>query len=142
MKVENLDHLQQIDIPPGQRLLIHQLDWLAFEQILTEIGEKRSTRIAYSQQTLEIRMPLPQHERAQTILGDIVKIILEELDIDCECFGSTTFKREDINYGIEPDKCFYIQNHQPMVGRNRINLAAILNLELLTLSTFPPLCHP
>ncbi|MGB0564853.1 MAG: Uma2 family endonuclease [Spirulinaceae cyanobacterium] len=115
--------LQQLDVPPGQRLRIQDLDWSAFERILCELGEHRSTRIAYSQTVLEIRMPLPQHERAKSILGDIVKIILEELGIDCECFGSTTFKNPTLGYGIEPDDCFYIQNHQRMVGKERIDLA-------------------
>lgn len=39
-----------------------------------------------------------------------------------ECFGSTTFKREDMVAGIEPDNCFYIQNHARMIGRDRLDL--------------------
>jgi Uma2 family endonuclease len=115
--------LRQLDVPPGQRLLIHDVDWPEFEQILDELGEKRATRIAYSQKTLEIRMPLPKHEREKSLIGDVVKILLEELEIDCECFGSTTFKRQEMGYGIEPDECFYIQNHQVMVGKDRIDLS-------------------
>jgi len=114
--------LRQLDVPLGQRLLIHDLDWSEFEAILTELGEKRSCRIAYSDGTLEIRMPLPKHERQKSILGDIVKILLEELEIDCECFGSTTFKLKEMNFGIEPDECFYIQNHATMIGKDRLDL--------------------
>lgn len=115
--------LRQLDVPPGQRSRIHDLGWSEFEQILSELGEDRSTRIAYSKNVLEIRMPLPQHERAKSILGDIVKIILEELELDCECFGSTTFKNQKMGYGLEPNDCFYIQNHQLMIGKDRIDLA-------------------
>ncbi|NET34040.1 MAG: hypothetical protein F6K19_18800 [Cyanothece sp. SIO1E1] len=39
--------LRQIDVPVGQRLLIHHLDWQQFERILAELGETRSSRIAY-----------------------------------------------------------------------------------------------
>jgi Uma2 family endonuclease len=28
-----------------------------------------------------------------------------------------------MGYGIEPDECFYIQNHQVMVGKERIDLS-------------------
>lgn len=115
--------LRQLDVPPGQRLLIHDVDWPELEQILNELGEQRASRIAYSQKTLEIRMPLPEHEREKSIIGDLVKIILEELELDCECFGSTTFKHQKMGYGIEPDECFYIQNHQAMVGKERIDLS-------------------
>ncbi|MBF1999090.1 MAG: Uma2 family endonuclease [Synechococcales cyanobacterium M58_A2018_015] len=115
--------LRQLTVPPGQRLLIHDLDWPEFEAILDELGEKRASRIAYSDGTLEIRMPLPKHEREKSIIGDIIKILLEELEIDCECFGSTTFKRQEMNYGIEPDECFYIRNHQAMIGKDRLDLS-------------------
>jgi Uma2 family endonuclease len=115
--------LRQLDIPPGQRLLIQDINWLEFEAILDELGEKRVSRIAYSDGILEIRMPLPKHERQKSILGDIVKILLDELELDCECFGSTTFKRQEMNYGIEPDECFYIQNHETMIGKDRLDLS-------------------
>lgn len=115
--------LRQLEVLPGQQLRIHDLHWPEFEQILIELGEKRATRIAYSDKTLEIRMPLPKHERAKSLLGDIIKILLEEREIDCECFGSTTFKRQEMGYGIEPDDCFYIQNYQVMVGKYRIDLS-------------------
>jgi Uma2 family endonuclease len=51
-----------------------------------------------------------------------VKILLEKLNIDCECFGSTTFKRQDMAQGIEPDDSFYIQNYATMIGKERVDL--------------------
>jgi Uma2 family endonuclease len=115
--------LRQLDVPPGQRLVVRDLLWAELELILTELGDHRAARIAYNDEVLEIRMPLPKHERTKSILGDAVKILLEELEIDCECFGSTTFKRQEMSYGIEPDECFYIQNHQLMVGKDRVDLS-------------------
>lgn len=114
--------LRQLSAPPGQRLLIQDLQWSDFEAILSELGDKRTSRIAYSDGTLEIRMPLPEHEIDKELLGDLIKILLDELEIDCECYGSTTFKNQQTNSGLEPDQCFYIQNHEQMRGRRRINL--------------------
>ena len=113
---------RQLTVPPGQRILIHNLEWTEFESLLEELGEHRSARIAYSHGTLEIRMPTPEHEVDKELLGDVVKILLDELEIDCECFGSTTFKRQDMDSGIEPDQCFYIQNHDQMRGKRRVDL--------------------
>ena len=115
--------LRQLDVPPGQRLLVRNLDWSEFERILTELGEHRASRIAYHQGILEIRMPTPEHEVDKELIGDIVKTLLDELEIDCECFGSTTFKQEAMNSGIEPDQCFYIQNHSQMRGKRRLDLS-------------------
>lgn len=52
----------------------------------------------------------------------MVKILLEELDLDNECFGSSTFKRQDMAKGIEPDDCFYIENSAQMIGKDRLDL--------------------
>ena len=114
--------LRQLTVPPGHRIILHNISWQEFEEILTELGENRASRLAYYQGNLEIKMPLPKHEVAKVIIGDLVKIILEELEIDCECFGSTTFKRQDMNSGIEPDESFYIQNHLQMIGKQKIDL--------------------
>lgn len=116
--------LSQLDVPPGQRLGIKDVNWQEFEAILAELGDHRAARIAYSQGILEIRMPSPEHEVDKELIGDMVKILLEELEIDCECFGSTTFKSQVMESGIEPDQCFYIKNHELMRGKRRVDLSA------------------
>lgn len=115
--------LRQLSVPPGHRVLLHDVSWQEFEEILEELGEHRGTRLAYSRGTLEIRMPLPEHEKAKVVIGDLLKILLDELGMAWEPFGSTTFKREDMVQGIEPDDCFYIQNHAQMIGKDRVDLA-------------------
>ncbi len=114
--------LRQVVVYPGEKINLHDVDWVEFEAILAELGERRASRIAYFDRTLEIRMPLPKHEKAKVLIGDMVKIILEELDIEAECFGSTTFKRKDLGVGVEPDDCFYIQNAERMIGVERLDL--------------------
>jgi Uma2 family endonuclease len=114
--------LRQLSVPPGHRVILHNVSWQEFEAILEELGDHRTTRLAYSHGTLEMRMPLPKHEKAKVIIGDLVKILLEELELDCETFGSTTFKRENMAFGVEPDDSFYIQNHAQMIGKERIDL--------------------
>lgn len=114
--------LRQISVPPGHRVLFHEVSWSEFEAILAELGEHRTTRVAYLNSTLEIRMPLPEHEKPKIIIGDLLKILLDELEINWEPFGSTTFKRQDMKAGIEPDDCFYIQNYTRMIGRESLDL--------------------
>ncbi|MCL1468707.1 Uma2 family endonuclease [Argonema galeatum] len=114
--------LRQLGVPPGHRVLFHDVNWQEFEAILEELGEKRPSRLAYINGTLEIRVPLPEHEKAKVIIGDLVKALLDECDRNWESLGSTTFKREDMLAGIEPDNCFYIQNHAQMIGKTRLDL--------------------
>ena len=114
--------LRQIEVLPGQMLRLHNISWQDFEAILEELGEHRGTRLTYNQGTLEIMAPLPEHEVNKELIGDLVKILLDEMEMDRECFGSTTFKRQDMAQGVEPDQCFYIQNHALMRGRSRVDL--------------------
>ncbi|BAY08043.1 Uma2 family endonuclease [Calothrix sp. NIES-2098] len=113
--------IQAIALTPGSQITISNLSWQDFEQILTDLGEKRSSRFTYYRGTLEIMSPLALHERPNRIIADIVKAILEIQGRDWEDFGSTTLKRPEIA-GIEPDTCFYIQNADRVQGCTNLDL--------------------
>ncbi|MBD2195209.1 MULTISPECIES: Uma2 family endonuclease [Calothrix] len=106
-------------LAPGSVVTIDDVTWEEFESILQELGQKRSLRVAYSNSTLEIMVPLPEHEKPKDLISDIVKLLLKKLGKRYEPFGSTTFKREN-SAGVEPDACFYIENYQPMIGKRRL----------------------
>jgi Uma2 family endonuclease len=114
--------LPKIIVPPGQQLLMTNVSWQMYEQLLEEFGEKRSSRINYSQGVLEIMVPLPEHEVGKIMIGDLVKTLLEELDMEFWSLGSTTFKSQTMNQGIEADDCFYIENEAAVRGKNRLDL--------------------
>jgi Uma2 family endonuclease len=99
-------------LEPGQTVTLQPVPWQRFEQILVELGESRSSRIAYFNGTLEIMTPLPEHERSKVLIGDLVKTLLKLQKRSWESLGSTTFKREGMSAGIEPDNCFYIENYR------------------------------
>jgi len=115
--------ISHLEIQAGQRIYLRDLDWQEFEQILVELGEKRATHIAYYNGDLEIRMPLPEHERYKVFISDFLKILLEELDLEWESLGSSTFKKESMAAGIEPDDCFYIKNCRAVTGIKHLDLA-------------------
>ncbi len=114
--------LKQIIVPPGQQLLMTDISWLMYEQLLEEFGEKRGSRINYSEGVLEIMVPLPEHEDDKAIIADFVKVLLEELDIEFRSLGSTTFKSKTMKQGLEADDCFYIENEVAVRGKKRIDL--------------------
>ena len=114
--------IDAIELTPGSKISIHNLSWQDFETILTNLGEKRSTRVAYYRGTLEIMSPLAIHERPHRIIAYIVTAILEAQERDWDDFGSTTFKRPEIA-GVEPDTCFYIQNARCVQGCTNMDLA-------------------
>ncbi|HAA30891.1 MAG TPA: hypothetical protein DCE56_28330 [Cyanobacteria bacterium UBA8553] len=114
--------LEQIIVQPGQQLLVKNISWQQFETILEELGEGRAARLSYSDGWLEIMVPLPEHEKDKETIGELVRILLDELQISFEPLGSTTFKSEKMTQAVEPDACFFIGNHQAVIGKTMIDL--------------------
>ncbi len=66
--------------------------------------------------------PLPEHEKLNRTISLLVDLLAEEFDVDLKNLGSTTFKREDLKRGFEPDTCFYIQNAARLEGKLELDL--------------------
>jgi Uma2 family endonuclease len=120
----------QIDFDPKQicqslaehRRILTNISWSTYEQLLVGLANQSSIRLTYDKGTLEIMSPLPQHERLKHIIEMIIEILAAEIDQDVYCLASTTFKREDIERGFEPDSCFYIANENLIRGKDTIDL--------------------
>lgn len=113
-------------IPPmpaePQRFVLHGVDWKTYDKFLDALGERR-VRLTYDGENLEFLAPTWNHEWLKGRIGFAVPFIAAELNVDVESGGSTTFRREDANRGLEPDDCFYIgDNAQRMTGFRDIDL--------------------
>lgn len=108
--------------PKADRVVLYHISWEQFNNLLKDLGNNRSARIAYDRGTLEIMTPLPEHEYYKERISDTIKDIAEILDLDFECLDSTTWKREIKKAGVEPDNCFYFQNEPLIRGKLIFNL--------------------
>jgi Uma2 family endonuclease len=104
--------VHQIEITPGSAICIGAIDWAEYLTLIQQLGEDRSTRIAYNDSILEIRMPGQLHESINRVLAAIVMTLAEEFGYEFNGLGSTTLNRPLLGKAIEPDSCFYIQNAQ------------------------------
>ncbi|MFB8790425.1 MAG: Uma2 family endonuclease [Potamolinea sp.] len=104
-----------------QRVVFHNISWQAYEQILAALAESRSSRLTYDRGTLEITMPLEEHESATRLIELFIRILVVELGLKIKTMGSTTLNRPDLQKGAEPDNCYYIQN-QPKVAGKKVDL--------------------
>jgi len=83
--------------------------WETYESLLCDFQDRSVPHFAYDRGTLEIMSPLPWYENRKDLLALLVDVLAEERGIDVASFGSTTFRRADLQRGFEPDACFYIQ---------------------------------
>ncbi|TVP61000.1 MAG: Uma2 family endonuclease [Nodularia sp. (in: Bacteria)] len=106
----------------ADRVVLYNISWQQFENLLQDLGESRAARIAYDDGNLEIMTPLPEHEHYKEVISDLVKDIADTLDLDYESYGSTTWKRESRMAGLEADNCFYLQNEAAIRGKLDLDL--------------------
>lgn len=105
-----------------QKVILHGVSWQTYERLLAEHLESSGTRFTYDRGTLEIMLLSLRHERLKQTLNALVEIFAEELQIDFLNAGSTTFRREDLARGFEPDTCFYFVRAEYIRQKDEIDL--------------------
>ncbi|MER3433709.1 MAG: Uma2 family endonuclease [Leptolyngbya sp. ERB_1_1] len=103
-----------------QRILIRDLPWNGYLQILGALPESRNSRLTYDDGTLEITMPLEAHEFFGRLIERFILTLVELLGMRVKTMGSTTMNYPDLRKGAEPNNAYYIQN-QPLVKGRSIN---------------------
>ena len=105
-----------------QRVILSNISWQTFEQILKELGDNRGTRLAYNNGLLEIMTPLGPHENNNRFIESLIGVITDELNLNMKKFGSLTMKRSKKLKGAEPDSCYYLQNEPLVRSKQEIDL--------------------
>ena len=106
----------------GQQIILHGVSWETYEQLLSDFQDSHAAHFTYDRGVLEIMVLSFKHETINRTLAHLVSLVAEELQIDTVHAGSTTFKRQDLAKGFEPDSCFYIQNEGRISGKAEIDL--------------------
>lgn len=104
--------------PVGEkRVTLRNLNWQEYQTIRSIVEERSNARLTYDNGTLELTMPLEEHETAAEHIALFIRLLVIEMGLKLKSMGSTTLDREDLNRGAEPDKGFYIQNQPKVAGR-------------------------
>jgi Uma2 family endonuclease len=98
-----------VESPLERRFLLRDVPWHVYVS-LGDALEKggAQVRMTYDRGVLELMSPSETHEDYKTMLGRLLEAYAEERDIDLNGRGSTTFREEDQQRGLEPDECYSI----------------------------------
>jgi len=107
---------------PQPGVVLKNISWQTYESLVNELAQQRGIRLTYDRGTLEIMTPSALHEGNKQILGRFVETVTEELNVEIRSLGSLTCRREDLERGLEPDQCYYIENEKMVRSLNQINL--------------------
>lgn len=103
------------------RILLSGISWELYEQ-LRENEENWHIRMAFDQGRLELMSPSPHHEKFKKLIAQLLEAFTEELGVPRSSLGSTTWKRQKLDKGLEADDCYYILNHHRIRGRHEFDL--------------------
>jgi Uma2 family endonuclease len=110
-------------IQSPDRVLLQDVSWQTYQSLIKDFEQQPALRLTYDRGLLEIRMPLDPHETYKKLLGRLIEALTEELGIEIRSLGSRTCDREDLERGLEPDQCYYIQNEQAVWDKVQIDLS-------------------
>ena len=91
-----------------QRIILYDVTWEEYEKLSDSFIDSLP-RMTYVEGTLEIVMSnSPEHERLKKIIARLLEAYAEEKDINLNGYGSTTFRKQAVKRGAEPDECYCI----------------------------------
>jgi Uma2 family endonuclease len=99
------------------------VSWETYERLLADFQDSHAAHFAYDRGTLEIMVLSTKHEEPNRTIAFLVELLALEMNLNVRNLGSTTFTREDLDRGFEPDTCFYIHNAARVKGKEEIDLA-------------------
>ena len=115
---------QELELTSDENhIVLEDVSWETYESLLHDFEVSgQCKRITYNDGRMVIVSPLFKHEKWKLMLGQFVRAITEERDIDVVAGGSTTWRRKRKKKGLEPDECFYIQNAAKVERRLDLDL--------------------
>ncbi|HAC64525.1 MAG TPA: hypothetical protein DCF68_13545 [Cyanothece sp. UBA12306] len=113
-----------LNLTPGSEVMLQHKTWKDYEKFLEIRQEKSLPKIYFNAKTQKIHLmsPLPSHGKRIDILRDLVKSLLRRQGKDWDCFDPITLKYFNLA-GVEPDTCFYVDNREAILGKEKIDLA-------------------
>ncbi|MEW6284440.1 MAG: Uma2 family endonuclease, partial [Candidatus Eremiobacterota bacterium] len=96
-------------VPPhtDEQRFLTATDWSGYLHVL-QAFQGVHIRITYDRGRLELWTTSARHEETRTLLGQLVETAFFEFDVTCKGAGSTTFRRQVLDRGLEPDECYYV----------------------------------
>ena len=110
---------EKIQIPPGSVMRLPG-NWQDYCSLRDSRGDGSIPRIKFCNGEILLMSPLPRHGREAHLLARVVEVLLERQGRNYEAFTPITMELPEEG-GIEPNYCFYIDNWQVAVGKDRID---------------------
>jgi len=115
--VPTLEQLYQMTSIPEERVVIRDVAWGFYEQLLDSIPPGANIHADYDGKDVELMSLSGFHDCLKKGMGRFVELVAEELEIPCRGLGQTTWKRPQVSRGLEADECYcFAQDKLAMIA--------------------------
>jgi Uma2 family endonuclease len=104
-----------------EHVLLYPVSWLTYVE-LNEHNGRPALKMTYTDERLEIMAPRRDHSVISRFLDQMVTITSDEFGIPAVSYRDATWKREDMEKGLEADDCFYIQ-HAELADQKGVDMS-------------------
>lgn len=126
--VDNTQDVESPEIPSlwENGITLQGVSWDTYCKFVDGLGDRRMF-VTYDSGLMEIQTMSPSfpHEYGIDLLVSLVHAIRLLRGTPIVGGGSTTHRREDLDRGVEPDACFWIENELKMRGIKELDLTKV-----------------
>jgi Uma2 family endonuclease len=105
-----------------QRVVLPNVSWQQFEQLLTELGAERTTHFTYNRGKLELMTPTEEHLRCHRLLDSLILLLSDQIDLPMTSIDSVLLKDQNLGYGTQPAACYYLRDDAARPDQRSIDL--------------------
>ena len=104
-------------VPETQRFVLRNVPWQSYVAIGDALPDRPCLRMTYDRGSLEFMTTSPEHEIYKKRLGRLIEALAEECNLRIATAGNMTFRRAELERGLEPDDCFWIAHEEQVRAR-------------------------
>ncbi len=90
-----IEQLYQMTSVPEERVVIRDVDWAFYEQLVDSIPPGANIHADYDGKDVELMSLSGFHDVVKKRMGRFAELVAEDLEIPCTGLGQTTWKRAD-----------------------------------------------
>ncbi len=110
-------------LPNNSVTRIYGVSWEDYKNLVCKMERFPAHRVWFDAGKLIVATPRPKIEKPKIFFHNLAHILSEELNLELEDLGSTTYKSEFKKKGAEPDVCFYVENAKFIIGLDDFDTA-------------------
>jgi Uma2 family endonuclease len=103
--------------PGTQKMVLQNVSWQAYVAIGDALLNRPGLRMTYGRGSLEFMTTSHEHEIYKKRLGRLIETLAEECNLRIATAGNMTFRRAELERGLEPDDCFWIAHEELVRAR-------------------------